>query len=105
MDLNDLPPPSFTIPLNKEGYPDFLWLAFSHYLSSSPDAWDGDTIYNHIEKPEFDMKSSRQVAVWGPFIGYPKDDFLDAVLILEELYSEVWLAGFEHTTEVMRKRR
>jgi hypothetical protein len=103
MDQNDLPPSSFTIPLNKEGHPDFLWLAFQHYLSNSPDVWDGDTIYSHIEKPEFNMISSRQVAIWEPLVGFPKDEFLNSVLALEEIYGEVWLAGFEHKTDQIRK--
>jgi len=85
--------PFFNIPKNKEGTPDFLWLSFQTFLSSSPDAWDGETLYKHIEKEEFDMECSNQVSIWQPFIGYQKEEFLEAVLVLEDLFINCYIEG------------
>jgi hypothetical protein len=85
--------PFFNIPKNKEGNPDFLWLAFQTVLSSSPDAWDGETIFKHIEREDFDMECSKQVSLWQPFVGFPKDEFLEAVLVLEDLHINTYIEG------------
>lgn len=83
----------FNIPKNKEGNPDFLWVAFQSFLSSSPDAWDGETLYKHIEQESFDMECSNQVSLWQPFVGFSKEDFLEAVLVLEDMHINTYLEG------------
>jgi hypothetical protein len=83
----------FDIPRNKEGNPDFLWVAFQTFLSSSPDAWDGETLYKHIEQESFDMECSNQVSLWQPFIGMSREQFLEAVLVLEDMHINSYLSG------------
>lgn len=83
----------FNIPKNKEGNPDFLWVAFQTFLSSSPDVWDGETLYKHIEQDSFDMECSSQVSIWQPFIGFPKEEFLEAVLVMEDMHINSYLEG------------
>ena len=85
--------PTFQIPLNSRGKPDFLWVAFQTFLSSSPDSWDGDTIYSHIESDKFDMECSKKISIWYPFVQMPKDEFLEAVCTLEEMHCNSYLTG------------
>jgi hypothetical protein len=87
----------FNIPKNKDGTPDFLWVAFQSFLSTSPDVWDGETLYKHIEQESFDMECSSQVSIWQPFVGFSKEDFLEAVLVLEDMHINTYLEGCNDT--------